>query len=290
QQHLWHNPCLYSGTTTFVNQILKAMNSKTFILAGVLLLAMSQFVIAQDQIHKRNNEIINCKIKELGSESVKYLLPDYPDDVSFSIDNDKILKIVFENGKEHFFQKEMFNPENYVDDRKNAIKLDFISPLTGNTTFAYERSIKPGQSFEVTLGIIGMGFDPNDENARGAFTKFGYKFIKTPDFYFNKMRYAHILKGSYIKPEISFGYYSHTDYYKDSWEGSNNEREPVVSGSLHLVLGKQWVYSNVFLVDFSVGVGYGFDNIDGGYHYGYATSDGSFPISGSANLKVGYLF
>lgn len=266
------------------------MNTKTFILPGIFLLVMSQFGFAQDKIHKRNNEIINCKIKELGSESVKYLLPDYPDDVSFSIDNDKILKIVFENGKEHFFQKEMFNPENYVDDRKNVIKLDFISPLTGNTTFAYERSLKPGQSFEVTLGIIGLGFDPGDENARGAFTKFGYKFIKSPDFYFNKMRYSHILKGSYIKPEISFGYYSHEYYYIENWGNSMVEREPVVSGALHLVLGKQWVYSNVFLVDFSVGVGYGFDNIDGGYHFGYATSDGSFPISGSANLKVGYLF
>ena len=266
------------------------MNSKTFILVGIILLVMSQFVIAQDQIHKRNSEIINCKIKEIGSESVKYSLPDYPDDVSFSIDNDKILKIVFENGKEHFFQKEMFNPENYIEDKKNAIKLDFISPLTGNTTFAYEHSRKPGQSFEITLGLIGIGFDPGDENARGAFAKFGYKFIKAPDFYFNKMRYAHILKGAYIKPEISFGYYSHDYYNYESSGNHSTNRENVVSGALHLVLGKQWVFSNVFLVDFSVGVGYGFDNIDGGYHYGYATSDGSFPISGSANLKIGYLF
>ena len=266
------------------------MNTKIFILAGILLLAVSQFVIAQDQIHKKNNEIINCKITELGSESVKYKLPDYPDDVSFTIDNDRLTKIVFENGKEHFFQKEMFNPEYYVDDKKNVIKLDFISPLTGNTTFAYERSLKPGQSFEVSLGIIGMGFDPGGENARGAFTKFGYKFIKTPDFYFNKMRYAHILKGSYIKPEISFGYYSH-EYENHEISGSPYiEKETVVSGALHLVLGKQWVYSNVFLVDFSVGVGYGFDNTDGDYHYGYINSDSSFPISGSANLKVGYLF
>ena len=249
----------------------------------------THYLVAQDLIIKRTHDTISCDIKEMGSESVKYLLPDYPDDVLFAIDNDKILKVVFENGKEKLFIQEMDNPENYAENNKNAIKVDFISPLTGNLTFAFEHSLKPGASIEGTMGIIGLGVNVDDLNARGTFFKFGYKFIKSPDFYFNKMRYAHVLKGGYVKPEMAFGYY--TQDVNTDQNPNSSSREEVLSFCLHLVLGKQWVFNNVFLVDFSVGVGYGFDSLgDGGYRYGYSNSPSEVPISGTAGLRIGYLF
>ena len=267
------------------------MKVKILFTTAIIFLIMVQSLQAQDLVIKRNQDTIYCDIKEIGTESIKYILPDYPDDLLFAIDNDKVLKVILEGGQEKIFYKEIMNPENYADNRKNAIKIDFISPLTGNTTFAFEHSIKPGASIEATLGIIGLGTNPNQRDAWGTFVKFGYKFIKTPDFYFNKMRYSHILKGAYVKPEIAFGYYTHEDPYYDYYGGTQNTgRESVGSFSLHLVLGKQWVFNNVFLVDFSAGVGYGFDNSDGGYHYGYANSTSEFPISGTAGLRVGYLF
>ncbi|MEN8224438.1 MAG: hypothetical protein ABFS05_03675 [Bacteroidota bacterium] len=254
-----------------------------------LLLITSGNLFGQDQIFKRNQEVIHCKVKEIGTESIKYNLPDYSEDVVFAIERDKIFKIVFEDGKELKFMKEIENPENYADNKKNAIKIDFLSPLTGNTSFSFEHSIAPGRSIEAGLGIIGLGFDPDDRNPAGAFIRFGYKFIKSPDFYFNKLRYAHILKGAYVKPEISVGMYSKdvNEYYLEG--GSHISREQTFSGTIHLVLGKQWVFSNVFLVDFFGGIGYGFDDGDGGYHYGYSTNQSEFPISGSAGLKIGLL-
>ena len=188
---------------------LSIMIIKTLFIIPILFIILGSSVQAQDLIIKRNQDTIYCDIKEMGTESVKYLLPDYPDDVMFAVDNDKVLKVVFENGKEKVFMTEMENPENYADNCKNAIKVDFISPLTGNLTFTFEHSLKPGASFEGTLGIIGLGVNVGDRNARGTFFKFGYKFIKSPDFYFNKMRYAHVLKGGYVKPEIAVGYYTH---------------------------------------------------------------------------------
>jgi hypothetical protein len=65
-----------------------------------------------------------------------------------AIDKDDIVKIIFENVKEMEFQKKMTNPETYRENKKNIIKVDFLSPLTGNTTFAYERSLRPGRSVE----------------------------------------------------------------------------------------------------------------------------------------------
>lgn len=280
--------------------------AKFFIVAFFALISFQ--LSAQDIILKKNNEMIQCKIKEIGLDEIKYILPTHPADLLFSIDKDEIDKVVLENGMEMVFTKALTNPESYKDNRKNAIKIEFMSPLTGNTTFAYERSLKPGRSIEGTLGIIGLGVDVSDENAGGAFVKFGYKLIKDPDFYLRGMKYAHILKGSYIKPEFAFGVLGRDVYdwryeqsYIDQW-GSwiymppQETRQTVISGTIQLVAGKQWVFDNVFLVDFSAGIGYGFTSsnddyyYDGGYLYGYTIAPSEFPVSFSAGIKIGYLF
>ncbi|HQO48823.1 MAG TPA: hypothetical protein PK939_00245 [Bacteroidales bacterium] len=281
---------------------------KRFILLVILFSAvMSASTMAQDLILKKNNEIINCKIKEIGLDEVKYILPNHPADLLFSIDKDYITKVVLENGQELEFKKAMTDPENYKENKKNALKIDFLSPLSGNTTFAYERSLRPGRSVEGTLGIIGLGTDPNDENAGGIFMKFGYKFIKDPDFYLRGMRYAHILKGSYVKPEFAFGVFGHDYYdwrnyngYYDQWgywvyTEPQKERGTVISGTIQLVLGKQWVFDNAFLIDMHAGFGYGFssghdNDYEVGYHYGYTIAPSEFPISFSTGIKIGYLF
>jgi len=266
------------------------MKIRTLPLIIIGLILFSGNIFGQDKIHKRNQEIIDCKIKEIGTESIKYSLADYPEDVLFAIDKDKVLKVIFEDGREMDFMVELSNPENYVDNKKNAIKLDFISPLTGNTTFAFEHSLKPGRSIEAGLGIIGLGYMPRDRDSKGVFLRFGYKFIKSPDFYFSKMRYSHILKGGYVKPEVSFGYYSETvSHYYGTAEVSSS-KEQTFTGSIHLILGKQWVFDNSFLVDFFGGIGYGFNGGDKEYQYGYINASTDFPLSFSGGLKVGFLF
>ena len=271
---------------------MKTLKFSYFIL---ILLITPQLIMAQDQIHKRNQEIISCKIKEVGSLEIKYTMTDYSPDVLFAIEKDKVSKVVFEDGKELTFNVAMTDPGNYDGQRKNAVKVDFIAPLTGNFTVSYERSLKVSRSIEATLGIIGLGVDPNDYNPGGVFTKFGYKFIKDPDFYLQGMRYAHILKGGYFKPEIAIAAYSRdfeTETYLDNppYVEYTTERKDIFSVALLLNIGKQWVVDNSFLVDFYGGIGYGFDNNDGGYHYGYTTGESEVPITFAAGLKVGFLF
>ncbi len=266
------------------------MKTLKTLLALFVILFVSTSAFSQDQIIKKNLDTINCKVKEIGMDQVKYILPGYPPDVLFTLEKNKISKVVFENGQELSFKDEMKDPESYLGQKKNAIKIDFLSPLTGNTTFSYERSLKPGRSIEGGLGIIGLGIDPNEVNPSGAFFKFGMKFIKSPDFYLRGMRYAHILKGSYFKPEIMFGLYS-IDEEVNSWGQYNTgERKSVFSGAVQLILGKQWIMDDAFLVDFYGGIGYGFDDQDGGYHFGYIVAANDVPISFSAGLKIGFLF
>lgn len=273
-----------------------------FLITLFAAMLLSSSLFAQDMILKKNNELIKCKIKEIGLDEIKYVLPEYSQDVTFSIDKDDVDKIIFENGKEMEFQKTMNNPETYKENKKNILKIDFLSPLTGNTTFAYERSLRPGRSMEASLGIIGLGNDIDGENAGGAFLKIGYKFIKDPDFYLRGMRYAHILKGGYIKPEIAFGFFSRDAWwynYDSYYYEPQKSRSDVFSGTLQLIFGKQWVFDNTFAVDLYAGVGYGFSYEDKNYdyyynnseyHYGYIIADDSFPISFSSGLKIGYLF
>ena len=245
--------------------------------------------------------MIKCKIKEVGLDEVKYMLPEYSQDVMFSIDKDKISKIIFENGEEMTFQKEMTNPANYADNNKNAIKVEFMAPLVGNTSFSWEHSMKAGRSIEATLGIVGLGIDNSDENPGGVFMKFGYKFIKSPDFYLRGLRYAHLLKGSYVKPEIMLGLVAHDenewhDNY-DPYGGWNsyetNNRESIFGGAAQMVFGKQWIVDNIFAIDTYAGIGYGFTSTSGNdeyYHYGFMVPDNDFPIAFSAGLRLGILF
>jgi hypothetical protein len=268
------------------------MKTKALLIIILAIFVSLPAVYAQDQIHKKTKEVINCKVKEIGLDEIKYILPER-DDVIQSISKNLVSRLVFENGEEIVFKDSFKDPENYADNRKNAIKVDFLSPLTGNTTFAYERSIKPGRSFEITLGIIGLGIDPEEVDPAGFFTKGGIKFIKSPDFYLRGMRYAHLLKGGYVKPEIAFGYFSR-DYYRYDPFSYNREtgRRNIISAALFLNLGKQWIIDNAFLIDFYFGFGYGFSDgtYNDAYHYGYIIGDGSFPIAVQAGLKVGGLF
>ena len=137
-----------------------------------------------------------------------------------------------------------------------------------------------------------------DYNAGGAFVKFGPKFIKSPDFYLRGMRYAHILKGAYVKPELTLGFYArdfHDWYYDGYSEYYTGERKNVFTGAILLNVGKQWVFDNSFLVDFFFGVGYGFDSIGDdyyyeGYHFSFLKPGEELPLSFSAGLKMGGLF
>lgn len=274
---------------------------RTTLLLLPILVLLSIQTLAQDIILKKNDVMIKCKIKEVGLDEIKYLLPEYSADVVFAIDKDHISKIIFENGEEMAFQKEMTNPANYEDNRKNALKVEFLSPLLGSTTFSWEHSLKPGRSIEATLGIAGLGLDTWD-NPAGVFTKFGYKFIKSPDFYLRGLRYAHLLKGTYVKPELALGLVSqdvmrwHQEYdpYSQYWYSTTYEtRETVFAGAVMVVLGKQWIFDNIFAVDLHVGLGYGFytnsDNYSSEYHSGFIVGSSDFPIATSGGFKIGLL-
>ena len=265
-------------------------------------LCLSNFAKSQDLIYKKNKEVLVVKIIEVGIDEIKYKDFSKQDGMTLVIAKAEVYKVKYENGKEQIFLDEMENPNNYANNKRNAIKADFLAPMFGQFTMGYERSLNPGSSIELQLSIIGAGVQNNtDFSASGAFIRVGYKFIKSPDFYLRGMRYSHILKGSYIRPEFTIGQCSETYPSNDNsysifgFGSSRIANRDVTFGAIMLNFGKQWVFNDVFLVDYFVGLGYGFSTKhqdDDAYIFNNHAMIGPFsrnPISYTVGLKIGKL-
>lgn len=259
-----------------------------------LLVILTASVFAQDKIIKKNNDVIHCKVTEIASDEVKYHYPDNPKLV-FGIDKALVDKIEFGTGEVVEVISNTFrNPEYYANQNTNAIKFNFLSPLLGVSEFTYEKNIRPGRSWETSLGLIGLGLDQYDHNPRGVYGKFAYKFMRNPDFYMHKMHYAHILKGSYIAPEIAIrimSFDTERDYYNGANYRVTNERKDNFAMALMLKFGKQWVFDDAFLVDMYWGVGYGLGGDDYEIlNYGFIVGDEEVPIAFTGGIRIGWTY
>ena len=254
----------------------------------LLMISFSVFLFGQDQLIKRDGNTIRCKVQQIGTEEITYTQPELGVDVEFVIEKSKVEKIIFGNGTEIVIDhKEMASESTesnsadlFLVQNRNAVKFNFLSPLYGSTQIGYERAVVPGQSFQLDMGLIGLGIDPDEDDPIGVGFKAGYKFIRSPDHYIRRMRYAHILKGGYVMPEIAFTSYN-----------LRPENESTTKFALLLTLGKQTVFSDVFLVDWFVSLGYGLktgDNYSFPYYFGVGGDN--FPVAGAAGLRIGFLF
>jgi len=266
-----------------------------FIMLFINTLSITGF--AQDRIIKITNDTIKCQVKEIGDDEVKYTQKDFRGDLIFGIDKNKVSRIIFSDGKEMTFKDSMYDPAKYEKQHKNALKVGFLSPLFGATSFTFEHSLRPGDSWEATLGIIGLGSDITGNSPSGVYLKFGYKFIKSPDFYLKGMQYSHLLKGTYIRPEISFASYNVKPslFYENIGSpdlGSNGSTEKNTSFALMLNFGKQVVLRDKFLIDWFVGVGYGFGKLyqDQSFRFAYIGGNSSSPFAITSGLRIGILF
>lgn len=246
---------------------------------GMLFISIS--VKAQDKIYRKNGQVVKAKIIEVGTSEIKYRV--YGDETGplYILETDRIKKIEYENGKVDKPTVNLKDPEQYADQLKKAIKIDFLGPLLGYAQITFERSTGVGKSYELSLGIIGAGknqtleyydnqFRSTKKNQFGISAAAGYKFSKLPDFLFSRTRFTHLMQGAYAKPIFYLGNYSEN---RVAFKANNQyvvERQNITFSALEVELGKQWVFGDKFLIDTYWGLGYGFDNKKGN---GYAYND-----------------
>jgi hypothetical protein len=142
----------------------------------------------------------------------------------------------------------------------------------------------------MSVGVIGIG-SKVIPGASGGFFKIGLKAIRSPEVYVNAGHSSHILKGSFIRPDIAISYFSY-----DSHNGNlQNGREEAFSVAFLINLGKQWILDNSYSVSWNIGLGYAYSSNTAssynneGYYYSHVTGGNSFPIAASISLNVGIL-
>lgn len=251
-----------------------------------------------DSIFRRDGIIILGNVKEIGVTEIKYSNPDFDRDLLFALPKNQIRKIVFFDGKVQEFDVQADLSENmeqnsqelFLIQKKNALKIDFLSLATNTLSLTYERCLKPGNSLEFSLGVVGLGFADMEDNASGFLFRGGYKLIRSPEFFIRGMRYAHVMKGPYLKMEFDFATYG-IDGNKDLFS-SQREHYNLTKWALMLVVGKQWVFNDNFVTDLYWGAGIGSNNLeelDISYPYGFTTFGDGFPLAFSFGLRLGFL-
>ncbi|MFN3952571.1 MAG: hypothetical protein ACK4KT_09240 [Thermaurantimonas sp.] len=274
---------------------------KTQLIQLLAALFLLSGVHAQDYIHLKDKSYIKCKVVEVGVDAVKY--KNYPvkeDAAIISIEKYKILEIAMEDGTRISMDQSkdggIHAEEFFYGQKTQAVKFDFFAPLNDNLILKYERVHRPGRSFEGWLGIPGVGFDlVSEDNPRpaGIFIGAGLKFISMPDYVFSNMRRSHILKGYYVRPSAVFTAHSF-DQVNSIWDPNIGltqvkERVRVVGFGLLIYGGRQWVFDDIFLIDFNIGIGYGLTSGDKISTYGFVKPTSS-PLIVNSSLSIGLLF
>ena len=269
---------------------------KAIILSFFLIASLS--VLSQDLIIKTNSDTIHCHIVNVSPKEIRYF-PNMVDstDAPFRIATKVVRKIIYADGSEKAFVKgisknhyeEIQNAEYYDNLHKNALKIHALSLIAGSITFTYERSIKPGMSFELGAGYIyGIRDTSISSNERGYILRGGLKLIRHPSFYKKREVYAHLLKGAYLKAEIIFNSFQRENTNLST--PSLKVWEYISSTSIVLNMGKQVVYNDFFLIDWYGFLGYGKASYQNGYFYSNIIIAQELPISFGLGIRVGFVF
>ena len=167
--------------------------------------------------------------------------------------------------------------------KRNIFKVEFLSPLTGNTTLGYERHIKNGISIDAQVGVIGAGVSMLNRDVAGIFVKAGPKFYPGKDFTLEGMKMVHPMRGFYINPHINFSTFKRTN-----WE--NKEKHHTGLGII-MEAGYQVISSNFFVMEFGAGLGYNLDisNSEAIGYYSHTGGPAEFPLAFELTWNIGIL-
>jgi hypothetical protein len=298
---------------------------KSLLLAFSLILT-SAVAFAQDKIYTTTQKApIEGEVVEVALNEIRYKPTGRPNPI-ISVDKQDVVKIVYANGEVFMINNPLKDFGVYTGQHKWNAKIDLLSPVLGYTNLFLEHSLKPGRSVEYQLNLIGLGKDQKlytdyggstanqpTFQAKGAGLGIGLKFLRLPDYVNGQVRLRHILQGSYIKPNISFSYYTRNFLGRDSFYNQTTERKPVFAVNPNITFGRQFILDNAVSLEIYASVGFSIDNVrqqeeevrnDSQLPYPYY-NEGTQPFNGfgytrfssgnmgltlGAGIRVGYLF
>jgi hypothetical protein len=290
---------------------------KYILLIGFVFTSLFSSIKAQDIIVKKNNDQLRVKIIEIGTREIKFKLYDAPDGPIISMSKSDVKTIKIEGKSDVVLNMDdspMSISNSAILDKTSAFKFNFFSPLSRHLAFSYEWMQKPGLNWEAGIGIIGPGVSIadliNDSKPKGAFLRGGAKFLigNAGDIEIEGARYAHPLKGRYIKIEGILNTFSKTFNVDTSnyWGGGTTSnylrvKNTYQSFCLNIQYGRQYIVGNTLTIGYYLGVGYGFENKTSTHilsyyddysieRYSHSYFGKDFPIIFTSGFTIGYIF
>jgi hypothetical protein len=290
----------------------------------ILLVAFTFFAgqtfAQEDVIIKKNNEQFKCKILEIGKTEVKFKY-DAGDGPIITLNKNEIksIKLQNKNGTSNTInvtEDPMSVSNKSILDKTSSLKFNFFSPIFQNIAFSYEWMFKPGFNFEVGMGVIGPGapikkrnsvlFTEENIKPSGFFAKAGAKFLlgSSSDFEVENVKYAHPLKGRYLKVEMAYSAFNRTStvtemgFLAAGLYPPQTLKKSYSSMALNLVYGRQLILGNAITAGYYVGGGYGFENVSANKELSYYSNNQRYshryllknrPFTYTVGINVGFI-
>lgn len=237
-----------------------------------------------DTLFTGKGQKIACKIFEINETEIRYRLASALDGPVYVVDKTTIIKYTLSNGfTERLLPDEMSleNEHKEILGNRQVIKIHPFGLAFNHLSLAYEQVIKVGMNLDVEVGYINSTITNNALFGNngvtsvsgspfivGAYIKPGLKFFLGQDFSVRGLKYAHPLKGRYIKLDLAIAYLSFQNvqynvYANNPYPYYGAVTYTTVSTDLNSVsyggfvnYGRQFILGNFLTLDYYFGAGF----------------------------------
>jgi hypothetical protein len=254
------------------------LHMRKLVLLSILFISSLGAFAQSDTLFVAGKNKIPCKIYEINEFEIKYRRAEAPDGPIYVIDKSTVTRYTLSTGFSEFLKPDEMSLENEHKEilgNRQVVKVQPFGVAFGHFTMAYEKVIKVGMNLDAEAGYINSDMSPNQgtflsgrvsQNPfySGAYIKPGIKFFLGQDFNVKGLRYAHPLKGRYIKLDIAYSYVQYEgielNYYTNNGGYAMQQRvitslkTSAYGGFVNY--GRQFILGNMLTMDYYVGVGF----------------------------------
>jgi hypothetical protein len=297
---------------------------KSFLIIIASLLFAVAAIGQNDTLFTRKQHKIICKIHEINSSEIKYSLAGGP---TFIIDRGDVLKYTLSNGFSEFITRDELSIENEhmeIINNRSVIKISPFSMVNNQVGVSYEKVIKVGMNLDFEFGYINndinrssvLGpqfYNMNNKPVHysGAYFKPGMKFFLGHDYAVKGLRYAHPLKGRYLRLDFAVSYLNFQDVARSRMSSGQTQQQiktdiSTIAYGGFVNFGRQFILGNTFTVEYYCGFGFTaqsdrYSNPEFLTYFGYYNDIariGNYHgfmrvpylgLSGTAGFRVGYI-
>ncbi|MBK9285277.1 MAG: hypothetical protein IPM51_13330 [Sphingobacteriaceae bacterium] len=245
----------------------------------VSVVGKSQNVALKDTLYMVDGKKITCKIYEINEYEMRCRIGDENGPI-YTFDKFKVRKYILSGGFSEIILPDELSLEQEhasIINNRQVIKIHPFSSALNHISFAYEKVIRVGMNLDVQAGFINSSIvDYGSTSVRlnidayhvGAYFKPGLKFFIGQDYAIKGMRYAHPLKGTYIKLDLAYSFLNYQDVSARvyNYQNSGAYTQPtysIITTDINtysyggfINFGRQVILGNLLTLDCFVGIGY----------------------------------